>query len=58
MPVIYVPRERDQVEDICLLSEALSVSEAELFSQDGSAAAIVDGVPVLLTPTALGDIIQ
>jgi hypothetical protein len=56
--VIYVPRGRDPLEDLNRLSDAISISEAPLFSKDGSTVAIIDGVDVLLTPAALSDIIE
>jgi hypothetical protein len=56
--VIFTPRGRDPLEDLNRLSDAISISEAPLFSKDGSTVAIIDGVDVLLNPSALGNIIE
>ena len=56
--VVYRPRNRDALEDLCILADAISASQAPLFSKDGSTVAIIDGVDVLLTPSALSDIIE
>jgi hypothetical protein len=56
--VVYRPRNRDSLEDLCILADAISVSPAPLFSKDGSTVAIIEGGDVLLTPSALGDVVE
>jgi hypothetical protein len=56
--VTYTPRGRDPLEDLNRLADAISISEAPLFSKDGDAVLIVEGADVILNPTALGATVE
>jgi hypothetical protein len=55
--VIYVPRGRDPLEDLNRLSDAISISDADLFSRDGDTVLIDQGVAVQVNPARLREII-
>jgi hypothetical protein len=54
---LYVPRGRDPLEDLNLLADAIAVSPAPMFNQDGITVAVDNGFIVRVTPALLGDIV-
>jgi len=55
--VTYVPRGRDPLEDLNRLSDAISISDADLFNRDGDTVLIDQGVGVQVNPARLREII-
>jgi hypothetical protein len=55
--VVYVPRGRDPLEDLNRLSDAIAISDADLFNRDGDTVLVDQGVAVQVNPARLREII-
>jgi hypothetical protein len=53
----YRPRHQDLAEDLCILSDAIAISDADLFNRDGATVLIDQGVVVQVNPARLREII-